>query len=47
MERKKIMVVDDNTVNLATIEQDLKEVYEVVQARPSMFHTRHTTFRIY
>ncbi|MGN1205944.1 MAG: PleD family two-component system response regulator [Eubacterium sp.] len=30
MERKKIMVVDDNTVNLATIEQDLKEVYEVI-----------------
>lgn len=30
MERKKIMIVDDNSVNLATIEQDLKDVYEVV-----------------
>ncbi|MDY3775588.1 MAG: response regulator [Eubacterium sp.] len=30
MERRKIMVVDDNTVNLATIEQDLKDVYDVI-----------------
>lgn len=30
MERRKILVVDDNTVNLATIEQELKEYYEVV-----------------
>lgn len=30
MRRKKILVVDDNTVNLATIERDLKEQYEVV-----------------
>ena len=30
MKRKKILVVDDNTVNLATIERDLKEQYEVV-----------------
>ena len=25
----------------------LKEVYEVIQARPSMFHTRHSAFRIF
>ena len=30
MKRRKILVVDDNTVNLATIERDLKEQYEVV-----------------
>lgn len=29
-ERMKIMVVDDNTVNLATVEQDLKDKYEVI-----------------
>lgn len=29
-ERMKIMVVDDNTVNLATVEQELKERYEVI-----------------
>lgn len=29
-EKMKIMVVDDNTVNLATIEQELKEKYEIV-----------------
>ena len=28
--RKKILVVDDNTVNLATIERELKDLYEVV-----------------
>ena len=26
-EKMKIMVVDDNTVNLATVEQDLKDKY--------------------
>ncbi|MBP3621168.1 MAG: response regulator [Lachnospiraceae bacterium] len=30
MGRKKILVIDDNTVNLATIEQELKEKYDVV-----------------
>lgn len=30
MERMRIMVVDDNTVNLATLEQELKETYEVI-----------------
>lgn len=30
MRRRKIMVVDDSTVNLATIEQGLKEHYEVI-----------------
>lgn len=30
MRRRKIMVVDDSTVNLATIEQGLKEYYEVI-----------------
>ncbi|MCR4955099.1 MAG: response regulator [Lachnospiraceae bacterium] len=30
MEKMKIMVVDDNTVNLATVEQDLKDKYEVI-----------------
>lgn len=30
MKRKKILVVDDNTVNLATIERELKEQYDVV-----------------
>lgn len=29
-EKMKIMVVDDNTVNLATVEQDLKDKYEVI-----------------
>lgn len=29
-DRMKIMVVDDNTVNLATVEQDLKDKYEVI-----------------
>lgn len=29
-ERMKIMVVDDNTVNLATVEQELKDRYEVI-----------------
>ena len=28
--RKKILVVDDNTVNLATIERELKDLYEIV-----------------
>lgn len=30
LEKMKIMVVDDNTVNLATVEQDLKDKYEVI-----------------
>ena len=30
MEKMKIMVVDDNTVNLATLEQELKDKYEVI-----------------
>lgn len=30
LEKMKIMVVDDNTVNLATVEQDLMEKYEVI-----------------
>ncbi len=30
IEKMKIMVVDDNTVNLATVEQDLKDKYEVI-----------------
>jgi DNA-binding response OmpR family regulator len=30
LEKMRIMVVDDNTVNLATVEQDLKDKYEVV-----------------
>lgn len=30
MKQKKILVVDDNTVNLATIERELKDQYEVV-----------------
>ncbi len=30
MDKMKIMVVDDNTVNLATIEQELKDKYEVI-----------------
>lgn len=30
MAKMKIMVVDDNTVNLATIEQELKDKYEVI-----------------
>lgn len=30
MEKMKILVVDDNTVNLATVEQELKDKYEVV-----------------
>lgn len=30
MDRMKIMVVDDNTVNLATLEQELKEKYDVI-----------------
>lgn len=30
MERMRIMVVDDNTVNLATLEQELKETYDVI-----------------
>lgn len=30
MEKMKIMVVDDNTVNLATVEQELKDKYEVI-----------------
>ncbi len=29
-EKMKIMAVDDNTVNLATIEQELKEKYEII-----------------
>ena len=28
--RMKIMVVDDNTVNLATIEQDLSDKYDII-----------------
>ena len=30
MEKMRILVVDDNTVNLATVEQELKEKYEVI-----------------
>lgn len=30
MERMKILAVDDNTVNLATLEQELKDKYEVI-----------------
>ncbi|MGN0292002.1 MAG: PleD family two-component system response regulator [Lachnospiraceae bacterium] len=30
MEKMRILVVDDNTVNLATVEQELKDKYEVV-----------------
>lgn len=30
MEKMKILVVDDNTVNLATVEQELKDKYEVI-----------------
>lgn len=30
LDKMKIMVVDDNTVNLATIEQELSEKYEVI-----------------
>ncbi len=30
MDKMKIMVVDDNTVNLATVEQELKDRYEVI-----------------
>ncbi len=30
MEKMRILVVDDNTVNLATIEQELKDKYEIV-----------------
>ncbi|MBE5905982.1 MAG: response regulator [Lachnospiraceae bacterium] len=30
LEKMKIMVVDDNTVNLATVEQELKDKYEVI-----------------
>lgn len=30
MERKKILAVDDNTISLATIEQELKKDYEVI-----------------
>ena len=30
MEKKKILAVDDNTISLATIEQELKKDYEVI-----------------
>lgn len=30
MEKMRILVVDDNTVNLATVEQELKDKYEVI-----------------
>lgn len=30
LEKMKVMVVDDNTVNLATVEQELKDKYEVI-----------------
>lgn len=30
MEKMKILVVEDNTVNLATVEQELKDKYEVI-----------------
>lgn len=30
LEKMKIMIVDDNTVNLATVEQELKDRYEVI-----------------
>ena len=30
MNRMKIMVVDDNTVNLATIEQELSDRYDII-----------------
>ncbi len=30
MEKMRVMVVDDNTVNLATLEQELKDKYEVI-----------------
>ena len=30
MEKMRILAIDDNTVNLATLEQELKSKYEVI-----------------